>query len=591
MMGKLGTWMFRLLAALGAVFTLMTIVTVIVMIAYWPQEPGAKPLPNKIMLSLRIAGQLSELNAEGPIERILSRRRLSLFDIVSTLDVAAEDERVEGVLINLSGANFGLAEAQEMRAAISRFRAAGKITHVFAESFNSGGAVGPYFLASAFDTISMQPSGLLALTGVSIDIPLFGETLRAQGIVPEFSSRHEYKGAMASFTETELPAPIRENLKAMARSMYNQVTAGIAQARRQSPDTISTFIDAAPLLAQEAKASGLVDHLRYVDQAWVAAKRDGNGAEWVSLVTYAGATTAALNARETDYEIALVALTGPIVDGTARQFSEGDNLSSGHVRRLLRKIRQNKAVRAVVLRVDSPGGSYLAADGMLREINQLRDAGKTVVVSMANVAASGGFFLSLGADHVVAQPASVTGSIGVVGGKVAIADLLTKFDASSAQIAIGQNAGMFSPFRQFTGSQKARMTAILDAIYGDFTTRTQRARKLTDAEMDAAARGRVWTGEAARQVGLIDGLGGYREAIDLARLSLGLSADETVKVTVYPRDLDSVESLLEMIQEGGLDQWVDILSTLYRFRGMLDTVNELTHVGHQPMRLNIDLRR
>jgi protease-4 len=146
MMGKLGTWMFRLLAALGAVFTLMTIVTVIVMIAYWPQEPGAKPLPNKIMLSLHIAGPLSELNAEGPIERILSRRRLSLFDIVSTLDVAAEDERVEGVLINLSGADFGLAEAQEMRAAISRFRAAGKITHVFAESFNSGGAVGPYFL-------------------------------------------------------------------------------------------------------------------------------------------------------------------------------------------------------------------------------------------------------------------------------------------------------------------------------------------------------------------------------------------------------------------------------------------------------------
>jgi protease-4 len=591
MLAKLGRGMFRLLAALGAVVGLFAIVSMVLLAVYWPADPAQKELPKKIILSVALMPGLAELNADGPFQKLFSNARLSLFEIVRALDVAAEDDRVKGVFVNLTYADFGLAEAQELRAAISRLRAGGKVTHVFAESFDRGGAVGPYYLASAFDTVSMQPSGLLAITGVSLDLPLLGEALRSQGITPQFSARHEYKGAMASLTEATLPAPIRENLQKMLRSLFNQITAGIARARRQSPDTIATFIDNAPLLAREAKASGLVDQLHYQDQAWTAARKASDGAQQVFLKDYAAVTEAKESAQEAQHEIAVVALTGAIVGGGSRQFNEGDNLSSGYVRRVLDKVRKNKAVRAVVLRIDSPGGSYIAADSMLREIMRLREAGKTVVVSMADVAASGGFFLSLGADHVVAQPASVTGSIGVVGGKVVIGDLLAKFKGEATQIAIGRNAGMFSPLRPFTNSQNARMTAILDNIYDDFTRRTQATRRLTDAEIDAAARGRVWTGEAARQVGLIDGLGGYREAINLARLTMGLAADETVKVAVYPRDLGSSDALLEMIQEGGLDQWLDVISLMMRFRETFGAIVDVMQVDHQTMRLEVDLRR
>ncbi|MGB1006858.1 MAG: S49 family peptidase, partial [Thalassobaculaceae bacterium] len=492
--------MLWVMAVIGALTTAL-IVGLVVLVWRFETVDETADLPDRMILQLRLVDTVDEVIAGPSWSRHLRRDRpASLFQMVRSLDRAAGDPRVTAVFADLSHASLSLAEAQELRAAISRFRAAGKPAHAYAESFDEDSGVGVYYLASAFNHITLQPTGLFEVTGIVIEMPMLGDALRELGVTPRFGARHEYKGAAVSFTDRRLPVTVRDNLQKLADRLFAQVTAGIAEARRQSAATVGRLIDGAPLLAKEAKANGLVDWLAYRDQAVARMRGEAGARAFVSVAEYYPAAVAA--AADSDRpRIAVVPLTGDIARRGASRLREGSDLTAGQVRRVFRALRREARVRAVVLRVDSPGGSYIAADAIRHEIGRLVAAGKTVVVSMSDLAASGGYFIALAADHVLAQAGSITGSIGVFGGKFVTHDLLARWSAEVASVRAGGNAGIYSPFRDFSAPQQARMDAILDAIYADFTNRTMRARALGQRAIDSAARGRVWTGADAKQLG------------------------------------------------------------------------------------------
>lgn len=508
-----------------------------------------EPLPDRIVLTAALSGSIDEASPLDPLSDLFPETAgLGLVDLVDALDRAAGDPRVTAVLFDLSGAHIGLAQTQELRAAVFRFRAAGKTAVAFADSYE-GGSVGPYYLASAFDRIWMQPSGLLGLTGVSIEMPMARGLLEEIGLLPEFEQRFEFKGAMASLTETAMPPAVRDNLTRVADSLYGQVVSGVASARRLGGTAVAALIDRGPLLANEARSNGLVDALGYrSDAAASVGLTDDSEVPAARYLAGAGRPHAA------GTRVALVHLDGPIARGNGDGFGNPVSAGSGQLTAVVDEVLDDEKVRAVILRISSPGGSYVAADTIRHDIERLRVAGLPVVVSFADIAASGGYFAALPGNHILAHPATLTGSIGAVGGKVSGAGLLDRLEVSVDRIEIGRNAGMFSLSRPFSDDQRLHLRRIMDAIYADFAGKVGESRGLSSNEVDAVARGRVWTGEDAQRIGLVDGLGGYSEAMQLTRQTIGLAADGAVERVRFPRGLDSFDTVLDVLRSGGIRQ-------------------------------------
>jgi len=569
--------MRRFITGLLAAFGLVCLITIAVIAGtLWTLLdgwPGADPLGDEVVLSVRLAGMPDESSARGDIESLIGASGAAgLVDLVDAIDRAAGDGRVKALFADLSGAEPGFAQAQELRAAVFRFRATGKPAVAFSDSFESTAST-DYYLASAFDRIWMQPSGLLGLTGISMELPLARGLMEELGLNPQFEARYEYKGAMAFLTEDDFPPALRENYTRIAESLYGQMVSGIASARRLGGATVSEMIDAGPLLADEAAANGLIDQLGYrldaeLDAA--AGVAEGPDAMVGALAYLADAGTP----HDAGTRIALLHLDGAIERGRDSGLDRSGNAGSYGFAAAVDEILNDGEVRAVILRISSPGGSFVASDTMRRAVGRLREAGLPVVASFGDMAASGGYFAALPASHVLAHPGTLTGSIGAVGGKVSAAGLLDEWDIAVGRVEVGDNAGMFSVTRPFTPSQDRRMKRILDAIYEDFAGKVGEARGLSDREVDAVARGRVWTGEDAERVGLVDALGGYAEALQLARQAVGIGPDAPVERVRFPRDRDFADELLDLLSGGQLIEAMSRLATLGRILGELDR-----HIG------------
>ena len=549
-------WIVSFFATLGVLFVLV-IVALSVMVAsiseFVPQD-DVDDLPERIVLEVDLVGPLAETAAGDPFAAFLDGGAGgTVLDLVNAIARAERDERVVGLFMDLSEADLDIAEAQELWAAISRFRASGRKTTVFADTFEPVGALSTgYYLATAFETVIVQPSGLVELGGVHIDIPLARRILDEYGIKPDFDARHEYKGVAASLTESTLPEPIRQNYTDLVQSLFDRVARDIAGARSLGAASIKAFADGGPMVAAEAQVNGLVDELTYRDAA-LAMAEDGAQGEAVGLGDYLYAEP-----EDTDGDspiVAVVTVAGQIARGGA-DILDPDTASTGLLRTALTEAREDPDVAAVILRVDSPGGSYVASDSILREVDLTRDSGRPVIVSMADVAASGGYFIALGGDHVLAHPGTVTGSIGVVSGKVVVGEALNRLGVDRAHVGTGSGPPMFSPWEPFTERQADRLGRILDTIYADFTDKVEARRRLSREALDQVARGRVWSGEDARRLGLVDSLGGYAEATALARDAAGIGADETVRLIVYPRPEDPVDLFWRVLEEGDFSEFV-----------------------------------
>ena len=523
------------MAVIGGITMLFALILAGVGVWIWQSAPDSA-IADASLLKLELAGTLPDGQSADPLAALLADPTPGLRGTVEAIDRAAADPRIAGLIVDMSQARPTLAAAQELRAAIKRFRAAGKYTAAFADSFSEHDrATQAYFLAAAFERIWMQPSGSLDVAGFRSETPFFADLLKTIGVQPDFSQRHEFKGASDSFRLNRMDPNIRKMLTGLLEDLHRQTVEGLAESRRLEPASVAAAIARAPLFADEALDRKLIDRVGYRDQLIATARQAlGGGNPTLDFARYAAETKPAAPAEEARI-IAVIGVRGPIHRGKSPESGlGGDGAYADSISEAIDRAARDRRVAAILLRVDSPGGSYIASDTIWRSVKMARAAGKKVVASMGGVAASGGYFVAMAADQIVAEPATITGSIGVVGGKFVVSPLLEKLGVHVDNIETAPNAGFYSPTRSFTPDQRARFDEMLDRIYADFTSRVALDRKINPAKMDSLARGRVWTGAQAVELGLVDSLGGLEEAVAAVRKLAELPDADEFPVVAYP---------------------------------------------------------
>lgn len=570
----------RFFAVIGVLAVLMTVA--LGSLAWWGvgqlrRTGGARPaaIAEHSVLRLVVPGSITDGPGGNPLQRLLDGDRVTLRQLVETLDRAAADSRIGGLFADLSTASPGVATAQELRDAVQRFRAAGKPAVAFAASFAEAGGQS-YYLASAFDQVWMQPSGELGPLGFDLEHPFFPALLRLIGVTPRFDQRWEFKGGTDSFYQTGYPAPVRQNLGGLVADLYGQVVHDVAAGRHLAEDRVRGLGDQAPLGAEDARTAGLIDQIGYVDQAVDAARRRvADAAVLVPFARYA----AAAPAPSGDAAIGLIYGVGPVVRGGADDgvlSGSGEAFTATATLRAFERAIADRRIGAIVFRINSPGGSYTASDTIWRAVARARTAGKPVVVSMGALAASGGYFAAMGADRIVAEPGTLTGSIGVYGGKFVLTDLWDKLGVSWDRVEAGGHASMESPNRDWTADERQRFGASLDRTYLDFAGRAAADRKLSPQRMDELARGRVWTGRQAAANGLVDAVGGLETAIALARELAKLPTDQPVRLRVLPEPEGTIDRVLRLVDgleaaDGAVALWVRTSRVLLPLMASLET--------------------
>lgn len=537
------------------VFVILLLVVVLVIALAWGDG-----MPNNMVLALDLRDSIAD-SSNGETGAFIPQP-VTVMDLVLALENARRDARVKGVVLRLGDGAVSLSQAQELAPSLARLRRAGKFVLAHASNF-SGAGLGDYVAASTAEAVWMQPKGHFASSGTGLgEVFLRGlfDKLQAE---PQIAKRAEYKSAADMFMEKAMTAPDREQLTQVARSSYDSGVAAIAAARRLTPDAVRAALEASPQLAEEALARHLIDRIGYDDEVTAEAlRRAGAGAKSIKMSSYIRSREPAFTAP-----IAVVEATGEIADGTADDslFGGNNGIASDDLSKAIGEAVKDSAVKAIVLRVDSPGGSVTASDQILHAVKKAQAAGKKVVVSMGSVAASGGYFISLSADRIVAQPATLTGSIGVLTGKVSVAKTLGLAGVSAEEVSVGKNTLMDSPLRPYTPEQWAALNREADAIYDDFTAKVAAGRKLTRTQVQEAARGRVWTGADAKARGLVDELGGFWTAAALAARLAGVPQDNS-RFKVYPRRNAPLSGLRAAF--GGLEAAVTTLGQVRALLGL-----------------------
>ncbi len=542
-----------LLATLGTL-TLFALIGVVALLYAGPF--GSKPLPKSMVLSVDLRTVPPEAASSGLLSGGLFRNTPDLTHVLEILWQAADDPRVAGLFVEIGDDDAGLARVQELRQAIARIRGKGKFTIGFADGFGgSGSHFADYYLAASLDQVWLQRSGEFAVTGLAIETPFLRAGLDKLGVRVESGKRMEYKSAPETFTETGFSGPARANLQALVDGLYGQFVEDVSTDRRMPAARIRQLVDAAPFNAERARQEGLVDRVGYRSDAIDdALKRGGDGKEMVSLGDYAAGDN---RSKARGDVVALIRASGAITSDAAGAGPLDDDVlsSSDEIVEALQAAAQTKDVRAIVLRIDSPGGTYPASDALAEGVSRARAAGKPVIVSMGDVAASGGYLAAVRADVIVAQPTTITGSIGVFSMWPVAADLLATLGVKVEQIGTGTNAGLYSFFRPPSAAQRAANDRQLDGIYADFTKQVGEYRNLDPARLDAAARGRVFTGVEAQKSGLVDELGGLALAISIAKAKAGLDEGRAVELRRFPADSDRFQRVIErLLQMAGIDQ-------------------------------------
>lgn len=493
-----------------------------------------------LILELDLTQGIVEGPPTDPVSALMARRKTRLGDVLDGLRRAREDDRVKALVAKVAGQHIGLATVQELRDAVAEFRAAGKPAYAWAESFGefSRGNV-PYYLATAFDRIYLQPSGSLGLTGVSLEQLFFRSALDKIGVSFEAAQRQEYKTAAHALTERGFTEPAREENERLAAAVVEQLTAAIADRRGKTTEEARTLLDRGPFLPQEALAEGLIDAVSYRDEVYTEVRKEAGPDAILQYVSrYQRAHMLAQRARKLpnprERFVAVIYATGPIRQGrSGRGPLSGPSIGSDTVAGALRSAVADDRARAILLRVNSPGGSHTASDTIWREVVRARAAGKPVVVSMGDVAASGGYFISMAADVIFAEPGTITGSIGVVTGKPVVQDLFGRIGVTTDTVAEGAHGTMVAPTHPFSDEEWAVVNNWLDHIYADFTGKVAAGRGMSGQQVQEIARGRVWIGADAATNGLVDELGGITAAAEVARRRGGLPASAPLRL--FPR--------------------------------------------------------
>lgn len=533
-------------------FTVLVVFGVAFGLYYWLI---AGRVPKRVILEADFDKGMSEYVPDDSLARVVMRERPRLRDISEALRKAAADERVKGFVARVGGPAMKLAQVQELRDAIIAFRASGKPALCYAETF---GEFGPgnvsYYLATAFDEIYLQPSGDVGLTGLIYEQPFIRGALDKLGIVPRIDGRKEFKSFRYMFTEKKYTIPHREALLGVMNSQFSRIVEGIAERRKLPEHQVRALVNEGPFLGREAVDAKLVDGLAYRDEVYDKIKaKAGAKADLLDLTTY---YKRAGGLHEKGVAIALVYAVGGIERGRSGYNPLTGELVMGSdtIAAALRQAAEDTDVKAVLLRIDSPGGSYVASDTIWRETVALKKAGKPLIASMGGVAASGGYFIALAADTIVAQPATITGSIGVVGGKMVTTEFWKKLGVTWDEVHTSKNADAWTATRDLSPEQQKRFGEWLDRVYEDFTSKVSEGRRLSRDAVEKIAKGRVWTGADAKKLGLVDELGGFPAALRAVRKALKLEENAPLRIKVYPERKTLAKLLSEFTAAAGVDE-------------------------------------
>ncbi len=493
----------------------------------------------RLLLELDLSRGLLESPPASPLEAMRAMHVPTLRSVVEGLRKAAADDRVAGLVAHVGATHPTLAQSHELRTAVAAVRAAGKPTVVWAETF---GEMGPgnvgYHLATAFDEIWLQESGDVGLVGVAAQAVFLRGALDKVGMKPELGQRHEYKTAADTFLRSSMSEPNREMVTRLVASATETLVGDVAAGRSLTEEQVRAAVEVAPLSPQEALSRGLVDRIGYRDEVYDDLRRRLGDVELKFVERYGKGGLAQAGAAVTRRHrpvVALVHASGSIHLGRSSATPlSGRSVGSDTVSAALRQAGEDDAVRAVVLRVDSPGGSYVASDTIRRAVLALRGSGKPVIASMANVAASGGYYIAMPADRVLASPGTITGSIGVLAGKAVVREAMERVGVNRETVTEGRFADMMSSDHPFDEEEWARLESWLDRVYDDFTAKAAADRGMPVDDLRAVARGRVWTGADALRRGLVDELGGLERAVEVACARAGVARPE-VELRVMPR--------------------------------------------------------
>lgn len=501
------------------------------------------PIPGvqgRCLLEIDLARGLAEGAPSSPLEVFRARNTPVLAGVVEALRRAADDSRVAGLIVHCAG-GAPVARVAELRRAITRFAESSKPTVAWAESYGelAGGSAG-YYLATSCGEIWLQPSGELVLRGAVAQGVYARGALDKLGVLPQSAQRKEYKTALDMLTRDVMSDPEREMLARIVASLNETAVAEIASARSLAADAVRASFDEGMLRAHDAQQVGLVDRLGYRDEALAALRQRMGDANASAELRYVDRYRSFMHGVDAVTKrgkpvVTVVQALGPIHLGRngPRPFG-GRSAGADTIGAALRQAGRDKHVKAVVLRVDSPGGSYVASDAIRREVLALREAGTPVVASMGAVAASGGYFIAMPCVAIVANAQTLTGSIGVIAGKQVLAEGLGRIGVRTQSVSEGTYDEMFSSQRPFTDAEWERLNAWLDAIYDDFTGKAAQDRQMSREALEPLARGRVWTGADAAQRGLVDEIGGLEVAVARACAAAELDRDD-IEVRLVPK--------------------------------------------------------
>ena len=531
MAGRRGVWLVVILIVIAIAISAAGLVATAVLMGRQP------PVASNSTLVLRVGGDLQEVEPGGLVGSFLEPPP-TVRSVVESLRKAKVDRRVTSVIIRPTGTASLWGKVQEVRDAILDFKTSKKPIIAYLEY----GGEQEFYLASACDKVFLMPTASLDLTGIASYELFVRGTLDKIGAYPDAMHIGEYKTASNQMTERTFTPAHREMAESLNRDLYEQLLRGIASGRAKQESEVRQLIDHGPFLPEDAVRAGLIDDVAYEDELDDKVRLGAGSTRFLEHSEYRSvpATSLGLNRGP---RIAVLYATGIISSGESSYDSpQGEVVGSDTFIRYLRKARADDSIKAIVLRIDSPGGSAIASDIIWREV-QLTRAMKPVVASMSDVAASGGYYIAMPAHKIVAEPATLTGSIGVVMVKFVIDGTLKKLGINMEKVSQGRYADLYSPIRPFSPEERAKIQEQMQATYDAFVEKAAAGRQTTPEKIDAIAQGRVWTGRQARQIGLVDELGGLDRALALAKEQAKIGRDSEVELVVYPPKRSLYESL------------------------------------------------
>ena len=503
-------------------------------------------------LMLRLEGDIPEKPpVEMPLPFLEKGSTITITELWRTLERAAGDSRIRGIILEPHSTAMGWAKMQEIRAGLVKFKKSGKPVYAYLRN----PSLREYYIASVADKIYVTPTDVLYIKGLRAELTYYKGAMDKLGIQMEMEHAGKYKDALDAYVRTNMTPETREVLNGFLDDLYSQIISAIAAGRNKSEDEIRSIIDKGPFLANAAVTNGLLDGLLFEDQFYAEMKKKVGGAELNKLAF--GEYAHSGSAPDTKNRIAVVVGDGAITRGGGSNdpFSEESGITSASMMRTLRKVREDSSIKGVILRVDSPGGDAIASDEILREV-KLLSAAKPMVISMSDVAASGGYYMAMTGDPIIAYPGTITGSIGVISGKVNIKGLYEKLGITKEMISRGKYAAIDSEYTPLGEDGRKKLKEGIDEVYRTFLGHVSTARKRKMGEIEELAQGRAWLGSQAKSRGLIDELGGLDRSLELVKQRAKIGANDKVALVMYPAKKNFFEQFLSKASQTSAQLWM-----------------------------------